>query len=574
MASAPDVPAELTPGTRVELHSLSRVELNGCTGVCRELVHTSGRWAVLLDHPTKPVAGGLLVKPANLRRLPNRADAARALCALLAARHPTQGFLIHPALRFEELDGDVCVRADAAIEKGDILLVVPESAMVAVSSEECGRIPLDDGRRTMQDVLDAIEAAFDDKFAMGLPVLEGHNVTLAVLLMHVACQASDELYQHVAATWPSISATTALPVRWEQAQVDRLTGTPLADAVSSLQADIEEAFQRVVFPVLGEPPLAPSFTPQGHTLRDGFVHALALALSRSHGDNRMRSASSSVGKLAPLADLFNGVPEGHPDVNVALHRGKWPFVRGGRYTVGATDLLCTAVAATRDVAAGTELVYSYGEASTTGFVRKFGAVPLPLDWRNPNDEAEVLLSAEIVRGEGGAGGGGEGGGDELAQLRARALRLFGLDEEASLFLSEAELETPTDELEPEEGGLAAVRLAALLLVGSADLVRACGACAQRGVPVSGMAMELASGLAELMPPPATLGAKLVELIDRNLQRLPTSSSEIDLERCERLGSREASSALEVVAIRTRVKQRSLLAAWRSRFCREHGLSEG
>mgnify|MGYP004118260299 CR=1 FL=1 len=114
-SNAPDgwqVPVEM--GMHVELHSLSRVELNGCTGVCRELVHTSGRWAVLLDHPTKPVAGGLLVKPANLRRLPNRADAARALCALLAARHPTQGFLIHPALRFEELDGDVCVRAGAA----------------------------------------------------------------------------------------------------------------------------------------------------------------------------------------------------------------------------------------------------------------------------------------------------------------------------------------------------------------------------------------------------------------------------------------------------------------------------
>ena len=91
-------------------------------------------------------------------------DAARALCALLAARHPSQGFLLHPALRFEQLAGDVCVRAARAIEKGEILLAVPERAMVAVSPAEGGRIPLG-GRRATQtrQIRDRARARFFHK---------------------------------------------------------------------------------------------------------------------------------------------------------------------------------------------------------------------------------------------------------------------------------------------------------------------------------------------------------------------------------------------------------------------------
>jgi hypothetical protein len=399
----------LAIGARVELHSLSRVDLNGRRGVLHSLLVESGRWSVVLDGSFR--GGGVRVKASNLKRLPDRADAARVLCILFGERHPEKGFLIHPAIGFEESAGEVSVRATAPMTRGEILLVVPESAMVAVSSAACRELALGGGQR-MGGLLDAVDAAFAEQFEEGLPVLEAHNVMLAVLVMHVACAPACELHTRFADTWPPIDATRGLPVCWDDAQLRLLEGTALLEAVKALQSDAHLAFSKVVAPLLSaEATLAACFMPPGGTLRDAFLHGLSLALSRSHADNKMRSSSTTKGKLAPLADLFNGVPEGHPDVNVELHRGKWPFLRGGRCAcpsadarrpcrctrhapratspaaiAGASprapphwlplaqcayaadrndcDLHCTAVALTRDVAVGDELIYSCARART------------------------------------------------------------------------------------------------------------------------------------------------------------------------------------------------------------------
>ena len=297
----------LTLGSRVILHSInSRAELNGKSGVCYAYNEAKGRWAVVLDDVTLRLpGGGLLLKADNLIRTPDRADAARALCSMLSDRHPDKGFLVHAGVSFEEAAGEVSVRATKKMEKGEILLVVPESAMVAVSSSVCGAVPLAGaGARSMRELLDATRARFDTEFEDGLPVLEAHNVTLAVLLMHVACAPTDPLHVHIAATWPSLDATRAfLPVFWGARQRERLEGTALCEAVKALQEDAALAYTHVVHPLLAsDDALAPLFTPpNGESLRDGFFHGLALALSRSHGDNRLRSSTSTVGKLAPYA---------------------------------------------------------------------------------------------------------------------------------------------------------------------------------------------------------------------------------------------------------------------------------
>ena len=100
--------SNLAVGVHVELHSLSRLDLNGSRGVCYEFIAASGRWAVILNESC-PRGGGLLVKPTNLRKIPDRADAARELGAFLAARHPERGFLLHPsvlAMGFELVAGN------------------------------------------------------------------------------------------------------------------------------------------------------------------------------------------------------------------------------------------------------------------------------------------------------------------------------------------------------------------------------------------------------------------------------------------------------------------------------------
>ena len=90
----------------------------------------------------------------------------------------------------------------------------------------------------MSEVLTAVATAFEEQFEDGLPVLEAHNVTLAVLLMHVACRPHLPLHRLLAATWPPIDATLGLPVCWDEAQIARLKGTSLAEATRALQSDV------------------------------------------------------------------------------------------------------------------------------------------------------------------------------------------------------------------------------------------------------------------------------------------------------------------------------------------------
>jgi hypothetical protein len=235
------------------------------------------------------------------------------------------------------------------------------------------------------------------------------------------------------------------------------------------------------------------------------------------------------------------------------------------------------------------LVLADGDAPTTGFVLKFGAVPLPLGWCNPNEEAELLLPAELLPppAHGAAGGGvtaalgglalegttrDEGDASDTSRLRARVLAEFGFAAGETFLLSEEELvrddDTTADEDEAE-GALPAVRLLCMLRIGSAAFLAECAACAERGaLPGCGLEAELAFGaLAELRPPSRDLAAVFVELVDANLRRLPTRSSMADLARCD--GG--AAGHLEVVALHARIRQREQLGRWRRRLCREHGV---
>jgi hypothetical protein len=104
--------------------------------------------------------------------------------------------------------------------------------------------------------------------------------------------------------------------------------------------------------------------PSGAQLRKLYMRAVAMVLSRAHEGV----------SLTPLVDLVNGMPSGSPNMNVGFCRGYWPFLKGSTYR-NDCDLVCPALSASRKIKAGEQIIVSYGDLSTGGFVLKYGVVP-------------------------------------------------------------------------------------------------------------------------------------------------------------------------------------------------------
>lgn len=499
----------------------------------------------------------------------SRSDAARDLCRFLAAENQDAGFLLHPALQFDETNGDVSVRATSRLERGDVLLVVPEDATISAAAPWCRSLPV--GDCMMGDVLEAVEAGFEDAFPHGLEVLEAHNCTLAVLMMRVSLRPSSALHERMAATWPSLTALQgAMPLTYSATALEGLHGTTVSDALRAVRSDATLAFDAVVGPQLRAAGLAEHFTAGGHGLFEAWLHALTLCLSRTHEDNSSALRSSDVGKLTAVADLFNGVPEGHPAVNIELKRGAWgALTRGavvgavgagaGRASADAgthSALLCTSVRLTRAVGAGEELVYSYGDFPTTAFVLKFGCVPLPLEWPNLNDELSLSLPPTLVPAA--------DDGQRRAALRVLGYSAEDLHVHSCFFVADSELQADAEAHLDEtgerllgyddadaEGGLAKLRLFALVLLAAPPVLsRVIEGGHGGGAP---SALEMA--LEELaLPEPSAIEAVLGQIVAFNLERLPRPRvDEGDL------------GGAELVVARAQFKQRAQLEKWRAHF---------
>jgi len=116
-------------------------------------------------------------------------------------------------------------------------------------------------------------------------------------------------------------------------------------------------------------------------LENTFRYAFGIVHTRIHGG----SGHDADFELVPLVDMFNGDSCGIPQstVNVNFVSGKWPFLnypghRGGEYQ-DACNLSCSCVYATRDIAAGEELILSYGtDMSVDNFMLQYGTVPTSL----------------------------------------------------------------------------------------------------------------------------------------------------------------------------------------------------
>jgi len=203
-----------------------------------------------------------------------------------------------------------------------------------------------------------------------------------------------------AKTWPSEEDLKASYFDyWDIEEVERLWGKKSALTLYFVEQKrtMEYIFYAIVYRVLvprrSEPGVEEDFVDQNlpsnscnmkqkrqtreDALHNTFRYAFGLVFTRTHGGSEHDSNS----KIVPLVEMFNGDSDGipHSTVNVDLASGKWPFLenvgRGGVYRDDC-NLPCTCVYATRDIAAGEELIISYGtDMSVHDFMHKYGTVP-------------------------------------------------------------------------------------------------------------------------------------------------------------------------------------------------------
>ena len=391
-------------GDSVELHSLSRAELNGKRGVCRAFhggtPSNPGRWEVTLWGTQTSVK----VRADHLAAVASRrCEAVKALIAYVGTQYPQRGFKLHPAVRFQpDEHGGVCVRAADDIAAGDILLVVPDA--IGVSCRSRTGVPggtdrkLPDGS-SLQHVLTKMAVLWKAREDEWFGMIALSDAQLAVLLMHVACHPVDDLDRHVAAAWPSLDdVRSSLPLFWGDARLARIDGTHAARFIALLQKEVSRIFEHVVDPALSaaagssSAPLASYFQKDGASLRNCFLFGFSLAYSRAHDSD---TSDNSVGILRPLIDVINGLPGPHSAINVEVNRGKWPFIRGNVFR-DECNLKVSAVAAKKHIRAGEEMIIDYGETSTSMFMLRYGVVPRQLLSRpNQNDAVECLIPTDL-----------------------------------------------------------------------------------------------------------------------------------------------------------------------------------
>jgi len=312
-----------------------------------------------------------------------REDATQALVESLKERYPKRGFLIHPAVkfRFSHTDG-MNVVAQARIEKGETLLVIPEDARFSVSN-----VTTTDNLKSLhQDILKKCHE---------------HNpedISLAVAIMYVlskkgqgAPTSSLEPFFLQADTWPSEEAMKESSIfYWDDCKVRNIWNkSGLTETFEGYRTIVRHVFDSALFPLLRDD--ADNFIDSSllsnkncntitekEALWNTFIYAHSLIWSRAHG--------STHPELIPVVELLNGNSEivnkqakkgklvGKTIINVKIAKGKWPFERWGVYR-NDCNLSCSAVYATRDIEEGEELTISYGEESPLQFMFKYGVVP-------------------------------------------------------------------------------------------------------------------------------------------------------------------------------------------------------
>ena len=473
-----------------------------------------------------------------------RREACVALAAALRRANPEQGFLFHDALEFAVCDGEVGVRLRAAVPANEILLVVPESALLS----SC-QLPTGASDEVLRLVLTDVASGFR-QHVIGDSPLDKSDVQNIVIVMHTVANA-DSRWADYRATWPEADALSHLAIFWTDEQLSAAKGTMAAGLVKALHITARRIFDDVLSPALHSRGVAQSFVPNGTStsdlkvrLWDAFRYACAIQMSRTHNGHE------GVAELMPLVDMINGLPDSCRSAhNVCLVAGKWPFIQArdvppGQFQPGMyrndCDLPCSAVYALRDMKAGEQLLISYGAISAAAYIFKYGACPPELlEAAVPASPVMMWIPPTIAP-------------DATDGTRVRALRKWDYPSSA------AELaERGCWQLEPET-------LAAYLVHGENDQIKSM----RQLLVLSSLADEdacqhnLETGRLRHVSS-SEVGRVFHRVVDHNLSVLGATTSAEDVRLAQ---SPEVASAM-VPAILARVVTRESLAQWRHAFSR-------
>jgi len=246
---------------------------------------------------------------------------------------------------------------------------------------------------SMQRVLDNVARLWDARSrSHNCRIVAPSDAQLAVLAMQVACRPVNELNARVAAAWPSMEdLRDRLPLLWTADQLDRIRSTQASRLIKRVRNEVDAVFEHVIEPALGS--LVDVFHKEGATLRNSFLYGFSISFLHAHDS----SGDCSVGTLQPLIDAINGLPGPHfAAINVEVNGGKWPFLQGNVFC-DECNLNVSAVAATRPLRAGEELIIDYGACLTSAFLLRYSVVPRQLlpNGNGTVDSIECVLPPDL-----------------------------------------------------------------------------------------------------------------------------------------------------------------------------------
>jgi len=175
----------------------------------------------------------------------------------------------------------------------------------------------------------------------------------------------------------------SLIFHWTQDEIDNLQGTSCHSLVQRLRTEMDENWDQCFRDVLEDYLLTTLESTDDvveidrKLLQTCYRRAICTIYSRMHALDTAGMAESSAQKnsrcTCPLIDLINGDREGSLRCNT--HLLHFP----GTHVV---------LQASRDIAAGEEVMFSYGQVSNQIFVSKFGFLPLS---ENANDDSKPCV---------------------------------------------------------------------------------------------------------------------------------------------------------------------------------------
>lgn len=309
-----------------------------------------------------------------------RREACLALVSTLRSQCPEKGFLFHEGLEFgaAESTGEVWVQLRAAVTEGEILLVVPHSAVLCKAQlpDRAALVSESGGAVYMQALLEDVAKRFRQHVLGESPLQVGdvQQILLVMNSLHAEWTGDGPWARQkgpvYAATWPAAAEMGHLAMYWTEETLAASEGTMAGGLVKALHVTARQIFDDVLAPALADAGVSRCFVPASDIdtavaadlngkLWEAYRHAVSIQMSRAHD-------GEAGPELVPLVDLIDGVPQVCSSAaNVELAAGKWPFISGNTFR-NDCDLDCSAIYALRDIAVGERLLISYGDVSPSG----------------------------------------------------------------------------------------------------------------------------------------------------------------------------------------------------------------